>query len=393
MSLNYDSVVVGGGAAGLMCAAEIGKRNKRVLVIERNPKVGRKILISGGGRCNFTNFYVSPDLYISDNASFQISALSQYTNFDFIDLVERSGISYHEKTLGQLFCDGSAKQIVEMLLNECCKSNVDIRTSASLEEIRYIGNRFHWNTPFGNGSSGSIVIATGGLSIPKIGATGFAYDIASQFGISVNETRPGLAPLVFQQGNPGYFPDLSGVSLRARVHCNRHYWNENILFTHRGLSGPAILQASSYWTKGDEIKLNLEPNVIDFYDDLINQREMYANFEIGTVIGKFVPKRLAKAILGDLASIRIRSISEPELKRITSLMKNYITIPTSTDGYRSAEVTIGGVSTKELSSKTMESKKIKGLYFIGEAVDVTGPLGGYNFQWAWSSGFAAGQTA
>jgi len=393
MSLNYDSVVVGGGAAGLMCASEIGKRNKRVLLIERNSKLGSKILISGGGRCNFTNLHVSPDLYISDNAHFQISALSQYTNWDFIDLVERNGILYHEKALGQLFCDGSAKQIVHMLLNECVKANVDIRTSSTIEDIRYVGNEFNWNTSFGNGSSDSIVIATGGLSIPKIGATGFAYDIASQFGILVNETRPGLVPLVFQQGNPGYFPDLSGVSLKARVYCNGYYWDENILFTHKGLSGPAILQASSYWTNGDEIELDLVPNVTELHDDLTNQKEMYANLEIGTVLGKFVPKRLAKVILGTSASRRMRSVNEPELKRIASLIKHYITIPTDTDGYRSAEVTIGGVNTKELSSKTMESKNNKGLYFIGESVDVTGPLGGYNFQWAWSSGFAAGQAA
>jgi predicted Rossmann fold flavoprotein len=376
-----------------MCASEIGKRNKRVLLIERNSKLGSKILISGGGRCNFTNLHVSPDLYISDNAHFQISALSQYTNWDFIDLVERNGILYHEKALGQLFCDGSAKQIVHMLLNECVKANVDIRTSSTIEDIRYVGNEFNWNTSFGNGSSDSIVIATGGLSIPKIGATGFAYDIASQFGILVNETRPGLVPLVFQQGNPGYFPDLSGVSLKARVYCNGYYWDENILFTHKGLSGPAILQASSYWTNGDEIELDLVPNVTELHDDLTNQKEMYANLEIGTVLGKFVPKRLAKVILGTSASRRMRSVNEPELKRIASLIKHYITIPTDTDGYRSAEVTIGGVNTKELSSKTMESKNNKGLYFIGESVDVTGPLGGYNFQWAWSSGFAAGQAA
>jgi hypothetical protein len=319
--------------------------------------------------------------------------LSQYTNWDFIDLVERNGILYHEKALGQLFCDGSAKQIVHMLLNECVKANVDIRTSSTIEDIRYVGNEFNWNTSFGNGSSDSIVIATGGLSIPKIGATGFAYDIASQFGILVNETRPGLVPLVFQQGNPGYFPDLSGVSLKARVYCNGYYWDENILFTHKGLSGPAILQASSYWTNGDEIELDLVPNVTELHDDLTNQKEMYANLEIGTVLGKFVPKRLAKVILGTSASRRMRSVNEPELKRIASLIKHYITIPTDTDGYRSAEVTIGGVNTKELSSKTMESKNNKGLYFIGESVDVTGPLGGYNFQWAWSSGFAAGQAA
>ena len=393
MSLHYDAVVVGGGAAGLMCAAEIGRRNKRVLVIERNSKVGRKILISGGGRCNFTNLHVSPDLYISDNAQFQISALSRYTNFDFINFVERSGILYHEKTLGQLFCDGSAKQIVDMLLNECSQFDVDIRTSATIENIKYIGNRFNWDASFGNGISDSIVVATGGLSIPKLGATGYAYNIASQFGISVNETRPGLVPLVFQQGNPGYFPNLSGVSAKARVRFNEHYWDENILFTHRGLSGPAILQASSYWTKGEEIAIDLVPNKLDFYDDLTVQREMHSNSSIGTVLGQVVPKRLAKAILGPLSSKPIRSITDRELKSIARLMDHFIIIPSDTDGYRSAEVTVGGVNTKELSSKTMESRKVKGLYFIGEAVDVTGPLGGYNFQWAWSSGFAAGQVA
>jgi predicted Rossmann fold flavoprotein len=390
---SYDTTIIGAGAAGLMCAIEAGRRGRRVLVVEHADKVGKKILISGGGRCNFTNLFADPEMYISGNPHFPKSALSRYTSADFIALVERHGIAYHEKKLGQLFCDGSASQVVDMLLRECEESGVTIWTSCAVQEVAREGDGFRVETAQGVVESASLVVATGGLSIPKMGATAFAHHLARQFGMAVTETRPGLVPFTFQGEALEDLASLSGLSADTIVTCGGVPWRENILFTHRGLSGPAILQASSYWHQGDEVVIDLLPEMADPTPHLAQQRERHPATELGFVLGAMLPRRLAVALCGPDSAAPIQSFSNKEIGELSHMLKHWTLQPQGTEGYRTAEVTVGGVDTDGLSSQTMEARTVPGLYFIGEAVDVTGPLGGYNFQWAWSSGFAAGQVA
>ena len=393
MSDNYDVVIIGGGAAGLMCAIAAGRRGRRVLVVEHADKPGKKILISGGGRCNFTNLDATPEVYISQNPSFAISALSRYTSADFIALVEQYGIAYHEKTLGQLFCNGSSTQILSMLLQECNNANVVIRTACNVSGVKRAGEGFNITTSFGSVSTESLVVATGGLSIPKMGATGWAYSLARQFDLEMTEIRPGLVPFKFMPPKLDLFKSLSGVSLVADVTCGGSTSRASMLFTHRGLSGPAILQASSYWRTRDEVVIDLLPGIDDAVAHFEDERASHPGMELATVVGRLIPKRITQTFFGDLAMRSMRSLSTTELTAFVQSLKRWTVRPDGTEGYRTAEVTVGGLNTDELSSRTMEAKKVPGLYFIGEAVDVTGPLGGYNFQWAWASGYCAGQVA
>jgi predicted Rossmann fold flavoprotein len=390
---NYDVIVVGGGAAGLMCGIEASKRGRRVLVLEHAEKVGKKILISGGGRCNFTNLLAVPDVYVSENPSFAISALSRYTSADFIGLVERHGIAYHEKKLGQLFCDDSAAQIVDMLLQECLDGAVDIQTSCTVASVEREGDEFQIITALGSVSAESLVIATGGLSIPKMGATGFAYATARQFGLPVTEIRPGLVPFTFRPPTLDLFNSLAGVSVDTSVTCNGVSWRENTLFTHIGLSGPAILQASSFWREGSAVEIDLLPDVQNAVAHFRDERTHRPNTELATVVGGLVPRRLAQTLCGANGSRPLRSIQDKELTGFAQSLKHWTVRPDGTEGYRTAEVTTGGIDTAGLSSQTMEARAVPGLYFVGEEVDVTGPLGGYAFQWAWASGYCAGQAA
>jgi predicted Rossmann fold flavoprotein len=395
MGSDYDVIVIGGGAAGLMCALEAGKRQRRVLVLEHANKVGKKILISGGGRCNFTNLHAAPEVYISQNRHFPISALRQYTQSDFVALVERHGIRYHEKKLGQLFCDGSATEIVAMLLRECAGGGVAIRVSCDVTDVRHENDaRFSVDTSQGAVTADSLVVATGGLSIPKMGATGFAYALARKFGLGVTETRAGLVPFTFRPPALDFFNSLSGVSADSSVACNGARFRENILFTHRGLSGPAVLQASSFWREGCAVEIDLLPEVMDPAAFLEDQKVRRPRADLATVLSELLPKRLAQALCErHLPSRPLGQLSTKALRDLAQTLKRWTVTPDGTEGYRTAEVTLGGVDTRGLSSKTMEAKDVPGLFFVGEAVDVTGPLGGYNFQWAWASGYCAGQAA
>lgn len=380
--MKFDVIIIGGGAAGLFCAIEAGKRGKRTLVIEHNSQVGRKILISGGGRCNFTNKEVSANNFISQNPHFCKSALARYTPQDFIELVKKHKIQFYEKTLGQLFCKESARQIIEMLLTECERAKVEISLNCSVKSISN-NERFLVETNQGIFESESLVIATGGLSFPKIGATDFGYKIARQFGLKIVETRPSLVPLVFANQN---FGKLAGVSIDSIVKSGKREFRENILFTHRGLSGPAILQISNYWQKEKPVSIDLLPNenALEVLENNQTSKQNLDNF-----LSRFLPNRFAESFIGN--SKPLNQISKKELTKVAEILNNWQVLFNETEGYHKAEVTLGGVSTDELSSQTMESKKVKGLYFIGEVMDVTGWLGGYNFQWAWSSGFACGQ--
>ncbi len=376
----YDVIVAGGGAAGLMCALGAGRRGRRVLVLEHADKVGKKILISGGGRCNFTNLDSRPEAFLSANPHFCKSALARYTQHDFIALVGKHRIAWHEKTLGQLFCDGSARQIVAMLLAECAANRVEVKVAHRITAIDK-ADHFRVTTDHGTFTSQSLVLATGGLSIPKMGATGFAHDVARRFGLRLTETRPALVPLTLN------VPELSGVSLEVVTRLGRASFREAMLFTHRGLSGPAILQISSYWQSGQEITIDLLPDV-DAASFLKERKRTRPKAELRTVLAEVLPQRLAQhlAIEGTMANVRDR-----DFDALAERLKAWKIVPTGTEGYAKAEVTVGGVATDELSSRTMEAKKVPGLFVIGEAVDVTGWLGGYNFQWAWSSGWAAGE--
>lgn len=387
----YDVIIIGAGAAGLMCAAQSAKRGTKTLLLDHANKAGEKIRISGGGRCNFTNINASPANFISENPRFCVSALSRYTQLDFIKLVESYNIAYHEKTLGQLFCDGSSQQIIDMLIAECNKYSAEIQLSTHINDVSKIAENFQIKTSNGDFNCTSLVIATGGKSIPKMGSTGFGYDIAEKFGLKIIETSAALVPFTFENEMLLYFKSLAGVAVSASVKCNKKQFDEAILFTHRGLSGPAILQISSYWKAGDKVELNLKPqqNVLDF---LKAEKAENPRQEIATILSKFLPKNLAQTICEDnKLSGRIADATNEKFNQIAQLVHNWQVIPEGTEGYRTAEVTLGGVDTNELSSKTFEANKVKGLYFIGEVVDVTGHLGGYNFQWAWSSGHAAGQ--
>ena len=393
MSNQYDVIIIGAGAAGMMCAIEAGKRRRKVLLVDHFKKIGEKIRISGGGRCNFTNLNTQSSKFLSQNPKFVKSALSQYTQHDFINLINKYEIKFHEKKLGQLFCDHSAQQIVEMLLKECELANVTLKREFNITEIDKNKNQYIVKTVDETYLSQSLIIATGGLSVPKIGATAFGYKIAKKFGLDVLETLPALVPLTFNEKILEMCKELTGLSVEATVSLNKALFQEGMLFTHRGLSGPSILQISSYWKQGNDITINLLPK-LNIYQFLEEKRKLNPKLDIGNIIGDILPKRLAQIICRDnKASGNISELSNKLLKKLSDNINTWIINPTGSEGYRTAEVTLGGVNTKELSSKTMMSKKHEGLFFIGEVVDVTGHLGGYNFQWAWSSGYVAGQYA
>ena len=385
--MKFDVIIIGAGAAGLFCAAEAGKRGRKVLVIEHNAQVGRKILISGGGRCNFTNIYTKPENFISNNPHFCKSALARYTPNDFIELVKKHKIEFYEKKLGQLFCRESSRLIVEMLLQECRKAKVEIRTNCSVKEVSK-NNLFEIETNQGIFTSESLIIASGGLSFPKIGATDFGYRVARQFGHKVVGTKPSLVALVFA-GEKNFSP-LAGISVDSIVSTGRASFRENILFTHRGLSGPAILQISNYWQKEKAVAIDLLPSE-NAFELLEKNRESRQNLD--NFLSRFLPNRFAEIFTARQFSNKpLYQLNKKEIEQIAAKLNNWQVKFGETEGYHKAEVTRGGIDTNELSSQTMESKKVTGLYFIGEVVEVTGWLGGYNFQWAWASGFAAGQS-
>jgi len=387
---HFDVIVIGAGAAGLMCAITAGGRGRRVLVVDHANKVGKKILMSGGGRCNFTNVNTSPENFISHNPHFAKSALSRYTPWDFIALVEKHKIPYHEKKLGQLFCDHKSKDIVNMLLEECESVSADIKTLCDIQDIR-TGQPFQLKTSHGNYTCGSLVIATGGLSIPTMGASGFGYDLARSLGLKVWPTRAALVPFTMPKRQLEQLRDLSGISLDSVTHSDGTSFRENILFTHRGLSGPAILQISSYWKPGDPVEINLFPDD-DLSKLLEDARNDHPAMELKNWLGTKLINRVAQRWCELwLPNKQMAQLSNKEIEQIVNKLQPWKIYPAGTEGYRTAEVTIGGVDTDEFSSKTMECKKIPGLYFIGEVLDVTGHLGGYNFQWAWASANAAGQ--
>jgi predicted Rossmann fold flavoprotein len=386
----HDVIILGAGAAGLMCAAIAGQRGKKVLLLEQARQPAEKIRISGGGRCNFTNLHTSPANFLSDNPHFCRSALSGYTQRDFIALVERYGIAWHEKTRGQLFCDGSSRQIIDMLLEECRKAQAQLRLGMRISAVSKSDSGFIVVTDQGEFRSRSLVVATGGPSIPKMGSSGFGYRIAEQFGLKIVPPRAALVPLTFDAAQLAQFKDLSGVSVDAVVSCGKTSFDEALLFTHRGLSGPAILQISSYWRDGQDIVVDLAPGN-DVLAGLKKMRADHPRQEMATALAGIVPKRLARTVADAIAGPpRIADFSDARLAEAAAHVKQWRVRPNGTEGYRTAEVTLGGVDTSELSSKTFESRSVPGLYFIGEVIDVTGHLGGFNFQWAWSSGVAAG---
>ncbi len=386
----YDAIIVGGGAAGLMCALTAGQRGRRVLVLEHTDKVGAKILISGGGRCNFTNLDVRPDRFISDNPNFCRSALQRYTQADFISMVRRHQIAFHEKTLGQLFCDGSARAIVKMLVEECALGGVDIRAAETISAISK-AEHFRIETSSAVYAAPALVLATGGLSIPKMGATGFSYDVARQFGLRIVETVPGLVPVRATAIENTAPSSLAGIALDAVASCGKRSFREAILFTHHGLSGPAMLQISSYWRPGQAISLDLLPS-IDAATFLLDRKRGRAKSALTSILSEILPGRLVQTLAASQSpSTEMANISDRALTTLAAKLKRWDIVPTGTEGYAKAEVTVGGVDTRDLSSKTLEARSVPGLFVIGEAVDVTGWLGGYNFQWAWSSGWAAAQ--
>ncbi len=391
-----DVLIIGAGAAGLMCAFRAGQRGRNVLLLDHANKVGKKILMSGGGRCNFTNIYCEPDNFLSDNKNFCKSALSRYTSYDFIELVRKHDIPYHEKTLGQLFCDNKSKDILEMLLKECSQAAVTVRTHCSIKKVIALKQGFEVITSLGKVICESLVIATGGLSIPTMGATGFAYQIAKQFGLEVLPTRAGLVPFTLNKPALEKLSVLSGSSMEVTVTCNSINFNENLLFTHRGLSGPAMLQISSYWHQGDELTINLLPN-IELFKFLIEKKSSRPKAVLKTLLSEHMTKNIAQTLLQLWFSDRnylskpINQFNHQDLKEIADQFHNWVIKPNGTEGYRTAEVTLGGINCNEISSKTMQANKKEGLYFIGEAIDVTGHLGGFNFQWAWASAAAASE--
>ena len=393
MTEKYDVIIIGAGAAGMMSAIETGKRGRKVLLVDHAKKIGEKIRISGGGRCNFTNINTHPSKFISKNPKFVISALSQYTQNDFINLIKKHNIKFHEKKLGQLFCDQSAQQIVDMLLLECQNANVCIMKETIITEVDKQGDKYIIVVGKDKYSCKSLIIATGGLSVPKIGASKFGYDVAKKFDMNIVETLPALVPLTFNEKILSLCKELSGLSLEAVVFFNKTFFQEGMLFTHRGLSGPSILQISSYWKLGNNIKINLSPK-LDVFELLEREKKLNPKHDIINIITEILPKRLASIICKENnVSGNISELPNKLLKQLSESINTWIISPIGSEGYRTAEVTLGGVDTNEISSKTMMSKNNPGLFFIGEVVDVTGHLGGYNFQWAWSSGFVAGQYA
>ncbi len=386
--MRADVIVIGGGAAGLFCALTAGRRGRRVIVFEHAERVGKKIRISGGGRCNFTNLHTTHANFISSNPHFCKSALARYTPADFVALVEAHGVAYYEKKLGQLFCTGSAQQIIDLLVEECRQAGVRIVCGRGVQSL---ARGETWRVGMGGEvyEAESVVIATGGLSIPTLGGTDFGYRVARQFGLNIQPTRPALVPLTFDVDTLGPLNSLSGVSFAAEASCGGAVFTEDVLLTHRGLSGPAILQVSSYWRAGERIELNLLPGR-DALKYLLSKR--LADIELANLLGQQLPRRLAQAWCELVAPSRpLRQFTEAELAAVAGKLESWSLRPSGTEGYKKAEVTVGGVDTSELSSKTMEARRAPGLYFIGEVVDVTGHLGGHNFQWAWSSGHVAGQ--
>ena len=392
MNNSFDVVVLGAGAAGLFAAMRAGQRGRRVLLLDHAEEPGKKILISGGGRCNFTNRDCLPDRFLSQNRHFARSALARYTQHDFIELVQKHRIAFHEKTLGQLFCDGSARQIVAMLVAECEAASVDLRCHTRITGVTK-DTHFRIATTAGTFTAESLVLATGSLSIPKMGATGFAHDLAMQFGLPLTEIRPALVPLTFGDTMLELMRPLSGLALDSVAKAGKAAFREAMLFTHRGLSGPAILQASSYWREGEALTLDLVPDR-DATAALLAGKRARPKAEAKTILGDLLPARLAAAMAAQhLPPRTIGEIGDGDLRKLGAMLKAWVLKPSGTEGYAKAEVTLGGVDTEALSSQTMMAKNVPGLFFIGEAVDVTGWLGGYNFQWAWSSGWAAGEAA
>ena len=396
-SLKYDAVVIGAGASGLMCALTAGERGRKVLVIDHANKIGKKILISGGGRCNYTNIYAEPANYISSNPHFCKSALARYTQWDFQALVDKHNIPWHEKTLGQLFCDSQSSDIVNLLVEECRQVGVAVRLKTSLEHLVAKDEGFLLQTSLGEVESSSVVVATGGLSFPTMGATGIGYELAEQFGHHLVPRTPALVPFTMPKPWLQHFIELSGVSAEVIVRCNEQSFKENLLFTHRGVSGPAVLQISSYWKQNDTVFINWLPgqSVDDWLHEAAKQRP---KAEFKNILSEPLTKRLAQALceFGELKTLTesghkaMNQFNLKELKLIAEQLENWVLKPSGTEGYKKAEVTLGGVATDHISSKTLESQKQSGLYFVGEVLDVTGHLGGYNFQWAWASGYCAG---
>lgn len=388
-----DVVVVGAGAAGMFCAALAGQGGRRVVLLDNGKKAGRKILMSGGGRCNFTNLYAEPAAYLSNNPHFCKSALARYTQWDFIDMVNRHSIAWHEKTLGQLFCDDSAQQIVAMLESECAKGKVEIRLRSEITSVTKTESGFEINVNGSTVSTHSLVVASGGLSMPGLGASPWGYRLAEQFGLKVLPTRAGLVPFTLHKPLLDHLQTLSGVSVPSVLTAeDGTVFRESILFTHRGMSGPAVLQLSSYWQPGEFVSVNLLPD-LDLAGFLNDQRQQHPNQSLKNTLAMQLPKRLVECLqtLGQIPDVTLKQLNVPQQADLVEQLQNWRVQPNGTEGYRTAEVTLGGVDTKELSSKTMGATKVTGLYFIGEVVDVTGWLGGYNFQWAWSSAWACAQ--
>lgn len=389
---NPEVIIIGAGAAGLMCAIEAGMRGRRVLVLDHANKVGKKILMSGGGRCNFTNYIVEPHHYISANPHFCKSALKRYTSYDFIDLIKRHKIPFHEKSHGQLFCDNKASDIVAMLLSLCEQANVCVRLQTKINRVVAQGAKFDLSLSTGESlSCEALVVATGGLSIPTMGASPYGYQLAAQFGLNVLPTRAGLVPFTLQPEEKAQLSVLSGISAPCKVQCNDQSFTLDMLFTHRGLSGPAMLQISSYWNPGEALIIDLDAND-EWAHDLLHLKRREPRTRLKQCFSEALPKRMVSTFFADdVLNCELQQLSDQELQKIQNTVKQWSIKPNGTEGYRTAEVTLGGVDTNALSSQTMEVKSIPGLYFIGEVLDVTGWLGGYNFQWAWSSGWAAGQ--
>jgi predicted Rossmann fold flavoprotein len=386
-----DVIIIGAGASGLMCAIEAGKRGRNVLVLDHANKAGKKILMSGGGRCNFTNYAVTPANFVSSNAHFCKSALSRYSQWDFLALIERHQIAFHEREHGQLFCNDSAKDILTVLLTECQQFGVAIQLNTTINRLEKGDAGFRVLTDQGDFTAQSLVVATGGLSIPKMGATALGYKIAEQFGIKVLPVRAGLVPFTLQPEDKEKFSALAGIAVPCVVSHRETSFKENLLFTHRGLSGPVILQISSYWQAGEALSINVLP-AVDLEIELKQQRQQKLKKTLKTILESYLPKRLVSCLLTeDLVSLSLADCSDKHIRQVAAQFHRWIIKPNGTEGYRTAEVTVGGVDCDALSSKTMESKAVSGLFFIGEVVDVTGWLGGYNFQWAWSSAWCAGQ--
>jgi predicted Rossmann fold flavoprotein len=384
----WDALILGAGAAGMMAAIEAGRRGRKVLVIDHARSPGEKIRISGGGRCNFTNLNIAPDRFLSQNPRFALSALKRFTQWDFIARMDAAGIAWHEKTLGQLFCDGSATQVVAMLVHDMERAGATLWLGCGLGDVRRTPDGFSVETERGVQIARAVVVATGGKSIPKMGATGYGYRVAEEFGLPLVETRPALVPLTFAEQELVWMRPLAGIALPARVACGRQGFDEAVLFTHRGLSGPAVLQISSYWREGEAIAVDLLPG----RDVAADLRAARGKLALRTVLGRWLPERLARH-LEEAAGVTgtMADLSAATLDRVAARVRDWRLVPVGSEGYRTAEVTLGGVDTRALDGRTMEARGVPGLYFVGEVVDVTGWLGGYNFQWAWSSGWAAGQ--